>query len=150
MSILIPVIQPTMSRRSPILCIVLALLVCCQPIWAMAQGCCCVAQAGIASQAEVSAESKPVRCPRCREAQTEAARQNQSGTLTRKCECRTEAKPAVLVARKWSVDKPMAVRLPRAITVAPDLFPQRVQMTVELPESLSGRDVRLRHCSWLA
>lgn len=155
------VIEPFMSPGSTLLSCLLALLMVIQPLNAALRDCCCSQRApGMQAPQSVpqpTEEKASGQCPRCRamaKAQADDAATVPEQAVRRSCGCDKTLKTMPVVTRRTvlrMLDE--NVPLPRLESLASGVTTDRTLRLLRLDSvrrSGSGREIRLKHCSWLA
>jgi|GEM_PF-5798550 len=149
-----------MSSRLPWLSCLLAVLMMIQPLSAALRDCCC-SQRATRMQAP-QATKKPIaerasgKCPRCR-AMAQAHVNDEDAVaadaIRRSCGCHKDLKTTPLVTRRTVLRlSDESVPLPRWEPLASLKATERTLRLLQFDSVRhfdSGRDLRLRHCSWL-
>lgn len=149
-----------MSCRSAFASCLLAVLMLIQPLHAALRECCCTQNAiSVTTPVTVKkAVSKKgtAKCPRCRALLEASHRADESSSdhIRKSCRCQKELKSIPLISRRSEV----RVLFEKSPTAVRDIFLQfsaTNSFLRELPLEpvrgcISGRAIRLLHCSWLA
>ncbi len=147
-----------MALLRSLLHLVLVMAVLAQSALAERVGCCCATN----RKAELSqriAQSSPqeemvaASCPRCRaklDRQTEQREQSQ-GQLQKVCRCISTIAPAVIQDRQAAAfEMPAKTRAENVSFYLPSHSRTEVVLSESSGVKLTGRELRVWHCSWLA